>query len=114
MSSLPPSELGFAFEEHGSGPELLVYLALATAGVTLAKSVIDLVVAIIKARSEGVEKGDRPSDAVELIVRRAGEGSELRQEVVLRFGHGDPIDAPAIRHSLNAALEKIVETHTKS
>src|SRR2546427_8354965 len=76
---LVTSEHGFAIEEHESGPELLVYLALATAGVTLAKSIIDLVTAIIKARSEGVEKGDRPSDPVELIVRRTGEGSEFRE-----------------------------------
>ena len=45
-------------EEHESGPELLVYLAVATAGLTLAKSIIDLVTSIIKARSEGV-KSDR-------------------------------------------------------
>lgn len=58
-SALPQSE--FAFVEHESGPELLVFVALATAGVTLAKSVIDLIVAIIKARSVGVERGDRPA-----------------------------------------------------
>jgi len=104
LSSLPPSEPGFAFEEHESGPELLVYLALATAGVTLAKSVIDLVTAIIKARSEGVKKGDRPSDPVELIVRRTGEGSEFREEVVVRLGHSDAIDAMATGQSLNEAL----------
>ena len=60
LTSLPPSEPGFAIEEHESGPELLVYVALATAGVTLAKSVIDLVTAIIKARSEGLEKAIHP------------------------------------------------------
>ena len=60
LSSLSPSEPGFVFEEHESGPELLVYLALATAGVTLAKSVIDLGSAIIKARSEGLEKAIHP------------------------------------------------------
>lgn len=38
------------YVEHESGPELLVYLAVATAGITLAKSVIDLVTAILKAR----------------------------------------------------------------
>src|SRR5437868_7098401 len=52
---------GFELVEHESGPELLVSLALATAGIGLAKTVIDLLVAIIKARAEGVRKGDRPS-----------------------------------------------------
>jgi hypothetical protein len=55
---LPDSELGF--EEHESGPELLVYLAVATAGITLAKSVIDLISAIIKARAEGVKEATNP------------------------------------------------------
>ncbi len=53
---LATSAAEIEFEEHESGPELLVYLALATAGLTLAKSVIDLITAIIKARSDG-EKG---------------------------------------------------------
>ena len=43
-----------------TGPELLVYLAVATADITLAKSVIDLITAILKVRSDGVKKGDRP------------------------------------------------------
>jgi len=38
------------FIEHESGPELLVFLAVATAGITLTKSVLDLITAIIKAR----------------------------------------------------------------
>src|SRR5438128_1689872 len=57
-----------AFEEHESGPELLVFLALGTAGISLAANVINLIVAIIKARSEGVKKGDKPSEPVEIIV----------------------------------------------
>lgn len=66
LTKLSP-EAVFAFEEHESGPELLVYLAVATAGITLVKSVVDLVTAIIKARSEGIKKGDKPSDPVELM-----------------------------------------------
>jgi hypothetical protein len=39
LGSLSPD---VEFVEHESGPELLVYLAVGTAGLTLAKSVIDL------------------------------------------------------------------------
>ena len=74
-----PPEAEFAFEEHESGPEILVYVA---AGVALAKSVIDLVVAIIKARSEGVRKGDSPSHPVELVVRRTVEGGTFRYSAI--------------------------------
>jgi hypothetical protein len=97
------------FVEHESGPELLVYLAVATAGVTLAKSVIDLIIAIIKSRSEGIKKGDHPSDPIELIIRRADDGREFREEVVLRIGHQDRVDAKAIEEAIDAALAKLLE-----
>lgn len=42
------SSPGLEYVEHESGPELLAYLAVATAGITLAKSVIDLITAIIR------------------------------------------------------------------
>jgi hypothetical protein len=80
------------FEEHESGPELLVYLAVATAGISLAKSVIDLITTIIKARADGIKAGDTPSAPLELIVRRVDRGSEFLEEVVLRVGHTDPLD----------------------
>jgi len=71
LASVPLSQRSkFDLIEHESGPELLVHLALVTAGVTLAKSVIDLVIAIIKARSEGIKQGDLPDCPVEIIVRR--------------------------------------------
>ena len=72
-SQLPPLSADVEFIEHESGPELLVYVAVATAGITLAKSVIDLITAIIKARSDGIKKGDHPTDPIELIIRRADE-----------------------------------------
>lgn len=99
----------FAFVEHESGPELLVYVALATAGITLAKSVIDLVIAIIKARSEGIKKGDRPSDPVEVIVRRVGDRDKFVEETVLRFGHADPVNRAEIEACIHAALKRLVE-----
>jgi hypothetical protein len=61
LKALSPSNAEFSFQEHESGPELLAYLAVTTAGITLAKSIIDLVIAIIKARSDGVKKGDHPA-----------------------------------------------------
>jgi len=97
----------FTFVEHESGPELLVYLALGTAGITLAKSVIDLVTAIIKARSEGINKGDRPSDPVEIIVRRVGDGDKFVEETVFRVGHADPVGRAEIEVGVDAALKRL-------
>jgi hypothetical protein len=97
----------FGFVEHESGPELLVYLAMATAGVTLAKSVIDVIVAIVKARTQGVKNGDRPNDPVELIVRRVGDGDKFVEEKILRIGHNDPVNRTDIEAQINAAMKRL-------
>lgn len=102
----PNSDL--ACEEHESGPELLVYLAGATASIILVKSVIDLITTIIKARSEGIKKGDEPADPVELIVRRVDNDREFREEIVLRIGHKDSIDTKVIGKKLEESLRKLV------
>lgn len=99
----------FALVEHESGPELLVFVALATAGVTLAKSVIDLILAIIKARSDGVERGDGPSDPVEVIVRRVGDEDKFFEETVLRVGLADPVNRAEIEARINGALKRLIE-----
>ena len=40
-------------EEHESGPEIVAFLVIATAGIQLTKSIIDLLITIVKARSDG-------------------------------------------------------------
>jgi hypothetical protein len=109
LDGLPvPSDVDIV--EHESGPELLVFLAAATAGLTLAKSVIDLITTIFKARAEGVKKGDRPADPLELIVRRGEDGQGYREETILRIGHTDPVDAAAIERHIEKALQKLFKT----
>ena len=113
LSSVPASERSeFAFIEHESEPELLVYLAFATAGFTLAKSVIDFIIAIIKARAEGVKHGDRPDYPLEVIVRRVYNGDKFVEETVLRIGHDDPVDGADIEARVNAALKKAAAADT--
>jgi hypothetical protein len=109
LAKLSGSDGSFAFEEHESGPEILVYLALTTAGLSLAKSIIDLITAIIKARSEGIRKGDSPSHPVELIVRRVHNMQEFREEMVLRIGHKDAVDEPKVERQLKDALRKLLD-----
>ena len=114
LDKLAAMDSGFAFEEHESGPQMLVYLALGTAGITFAKSIIDLVTAIIKARSEGIRKGDHPSDPLELIVRRVHDEKEFREETVLRIGHRDVLDEPDIEQKLKEALRKLLKNEPSS
>ena len=82
--------------------------ALGTAGITLAKSVIDLVTAIIKARSEGIRKGDSRSAPVELIVRKVITEDKIIEEKVLRYDYKDEVNAEQIEKALIEAVEKII------
>lgn len=113
LSSIPDSRRSdIAFVEHESGPELLVYLALATSGVTLAKSIIDLIVAILNARTEGAKKGDRPNAPIELVIRRIGEKDRYFEETVLRFDRDDAVDSREIEAGINAALKTMAKNET--
>jgi len=109
LTKLSGPDGSFAFEEHESGPEILLYLAVTTAGLSLAKSIVDLITAIIKARSEGIKKGDHPSEPLELIVRRVHDAQEFREETVLRIGHKDAVDEAKVEQQLKDALRKLLK-----
>jgi len=113
LLAIHPEDQMFSFREHESGPEILVYLAVTTAGITLAKSVIDLITTIIKARSEGIKKGDHPSAPIELIVRRVYKDGEVHEETVLRVAHNDVVDPTTIQKKLEACLAKLVKDESE-
>jgi hypothetical protein len=88
------------FEEHESGPELLVFLAVTAAGLGVVKSVVELVTTIIKARSEGTKKGDAPSAPLELIVRGYSKKGEYFEEIILRVPPGHILTAKEVEKAL--------------
>jgi len=108
LRAIPGPDRTFDLLEHESGPEVLVYVALATAGITLAKSVIDLVVAILKARSEGVRKGDPPAYALEVIVRKSADEARVDEEIVLRLGHSETVRTEHVEKCLTDAIRKLL------
>jgi len=85
LTGMGKLDVSFKFEEHESGPEILAYLAVTTAGLVLAKSLVELLTAIVKARSEGIKRGDRPSQPVEVIVRGYWEDSNYFEERIIRL-----------------------------
>jgi hypothetical protein len=107
LNSISPNTRDIAFEEHESGPEILVYLAVATAGLALAKSVVDLISVIIKARAKGIENGDHPSSPLELIIRRVQKNGEVLEEKVLRIPHDHLPKTKTLEHALNEAIKKL-------
>lgn len=98
---------GVSIQEHESGPELLVWLALGAAGMGLAKSIIDLITVIIKARSEGIKNGDSPDAPLELIVRGYYKDGEYHEETVLRIGHKEQITNEQVKSALEKPINNI-------
>lgn len=94
------SDLNYQIQEHETGPEILAYVALAAAGLGFAKSIVELVTTIIKARQEGIKKGDKPSDPLELVVRGFSRGDEYFEETLLRIPPDHPVTAKQIRDAL--------------
>jgi hypothetical protein len=95
----------YDFCKHESGPEIIVYLAVGTAGITLAKSVIDFVTALIKARSGGIKRGDEPANPIEIVVRRYG-GGNYEQEYALRIPANATVQSEAIKEAIAQAITR--------
>lgn len=96
------------WHEHESGPELLVWIPFVTAGVAFSAAVVNLVVSILKARSEGIKAGDRPREPLELIVRTTRPGEGVVEEKVLRFDPHDPVQAAVVGKALDEAARKML------
>ncbi|MFV1991835.1 MAG: hypothetical protein ACC652_13975 [Acidimicrobiales bacterium] len=107
ISSHPTDE--FAFFEHESGPEILVSLAITTAGITLAKSVLDLITTIIKARTEDIEKEVSPDYPLVLMVRSIGADDKFHENEVLRIDGHAPPPFQAIEDGLSEAINRIAK-----
>lgn len=94
----------FEYLEHESGPELLVVIS---AGASLAASVINLLVAILQARGKGIDRGDQPSEPVELIARTVDDVDGVREELILRIGHREPVDRATVAELVDAAVARL-------
>jgi hypothetical protein len=108
LKSLAPNTR-LVFEEHESGPEILGYVALATAGLSLAAALTNLIATIVKARSEGIKKGDHPTDPLHLIVRRVHDAEGFREEQVLTIGPRETLDEARLQEQLTVALRKLLK-----
>lgn len=71
----------FVLECHESGPEIVVYLGLATASIVLVRSVIDLLTAFVKA----LQKEHRKAPARLRITRRQVIDKNVESEVLVEL-----------------------------
>lgn len=107
------SGVHYEIVEHESGPELLVYLAVTAAGLGVVKSVVELITTVIKARSEGIKRGDHPNDPLELIVRGYWKDGEYFEEKVLRVGPKETVTVKQIQDALAKLDPKKAKTKQK-
>jgi len=89
-------------ECHESGPEIIVYLNLITKLVDFIKTVIDLIVTLLKARQN--ECGNRPCKFK--IVKRYQIGKKFKEEVM-------EIDLPLRSETIKRIEENIVVSFKK-
>ena len=106
-------EIPCCFEEHESGPELLLFLTIGTDGISLAKSIIDLIKVIIMARSDGIKKGDQPNSSLELVVRGYDKKGTLKEERIMEFRSDFQIDERIIENVLKDSVTKLFSTKRK-
>jgi hypothetical protein len=104
LRTLGRTDIEFALQEHETGPEILAYVVL---GIGLLKEVIGLATAIIKARSEGIKRGDHPDATLHLIVRRV-HAEEIRDVEVLAIEHSDKVETVQLSDQLNTAVRELL------
>ncbi len=113
LKSHPLEDDKVEFIDHESGPELLVYLALGTAAISLSKSIIDLIVAILKSRQQGIKRGDRNQTVFEIRVRGFDENGNTQKEKILEFRSSDTLDRDIVRKTLQSAISKFLPKQSK-
>jgi hypothetical protein len=89
----------FVLECHESGPEIIAYLALATSSTVLLKSIVDLVITIIKALSN---EGRKQPARIKISKRQIVKG-KIEEENLIE------IDIP-----ISKDLEKQIEDRLKN
>lgn len=72
-----------------------------------------MIVAIIKARSEGIKKGDDRTAPLELIVRRVHKDGEFKEETILRIDYQDTITRAMIEKYLKDSASALLEEENK-
>ena len=108
LTALDVRSQEFGFEEHESGPEILVYLNLAAIGLSFTSNVVKLILTILNARSEGIRRGDQDRGPSRLKVRRVRRAGPFKEEVVLELDSHDRVDEARIADALADAVAKLL------
>jgi hypothetical protein len=103
----------FIFEEHESGPEILVWVAAISSIISISANIINLITAIIKSRNVGIKMGDRPQSLVELNLRYLDKEGNLRNETILKINASENIINESVKLLLEQSLQQILQEYDK-
>ena len=92
--------------EHESGPEIIAWLALGTAGLSVAKSVIDLITSIINVANRGKKNGNDLHGKLKLIVRDTYRTDSSTEEFVLEVYDGDVLTSEIVEKAIDNGIRK--------
>lgn len=106
LSRIPEDERRFDFIEHESGPEIIAWIALGTASITLAKSLIDLITVIINARAKGREAGDHPNGKLLLIIRDTHRIDSSTEEFVMEIYDKEMVSSKQVNDAIEKGIQK--------
>lgn len=95
-----------SYHEHETGPEIIAWLALGTAGLTVTKSLIDLITAIINACKRGSKNGDKKKEKLVLIIRDEHKTDTSAEEFALEIYENDVITPEVVQKSIEAVMNK--------
>lgn len=99
----------YGFIEHENGPEIITQIEFISSIIIISAAVIDLVNTVIKARTEGIKKGDRPNDDIELITRGFNKKGKLKEEKILRIKTGDNLSKKDLEKQMKKILKEYFE-----
>jgi hypothetical protein len=102
--------IDFAFEEHESGPEILIYLAVVSGVLNLSSNIVGLIATIIRARSEGIKKGDGPRSPLKLIIRRTLDSGRFKEEEILEIQADESVETAVLERLLKAGATKLLKS----
>jgi hypothetical protein len=98
----------YQYIEHESGPEIIAYISLTASGLLLAKSVIELITTIIKARFEGQKNGDNhKGDPITLIIRKTKKKNEVVEERIMTFYQDSKVSDELIEKMITDGYRKL-------
>ena len=109
LAKLDREPRDFQYQEHESGPDILVYLALGAAGANLAAAVVGLVATVLRARSEGIRRGDHPHDPLRLKLKRTRRDGQFEEEIVLELDSHSTIKQEQVLAALAEAATKLLK-----